>query len=260
MGNRPPEEVHNMPTKADAGSAQIQRKAAVIDEIKTRLTEADAAVLTEYRGLTVSDIANLRASLRPAATDYKIYKNTLARRAAEEAGLTDIVEQLLGPVAIAFVRKDGGDAVTAAKALRDFAKTNPNLVVKGGVLASRTLTAREIEALADVPPRDQLLARLAGGFQAPLTKAAGLFQAFTRNFAYGIKAYLDQRAEGEPVPEESRPTEAAEAAPGGGESDRSEEEAAPEQDQEAAPESTTENAPAAEAATEQNEATEESGE
>jgi large subunit ribosomal protein L10 len=128
------------------------------------------------------------------------------------------------------------------------------------VLASRTLTAREIEALADVPPRDQLLARLAGGFQAPLTKAAGLFQAFTRNFAYGIKAYLDQRAEGEPVPEESRPTEAAEAAPGGGESDRSEEEAALEQDQEAAPESTTENAPAAEAATEQNEATEESGE
>ena len=263
MGESPPEEVNNMPTKADAGSAQIQRKAAVIDEIKTRLTEADAAVLTEYRGLTVSDIANLRASLRPAATDYKIYKNTLARRAAEEAGLTDIVDQLLGPVAIAFVRKDGGDAVTAAKALRDFAKTNPNLVVKGGVLASRMLTPREIEALADVPPREQLLARLAGGFQAPLTKAAGLFQAFTRNFAYGLKAYVDQRAEGEPAAaepaqetveaasaaetsEESRPGTPAPAGQDGGESDRSNEEAA------------TEDAPAAES--EQIAASEEAGE
>jgi len=230
-----------MPTKADAASAQIQRKTAVVDEITERLGDADAAVLTEYRGLTVTAIAELRAALRPAATDYKIYKNTLARRAAEAAGLTELIDSLSGPVAIAFVRKDGGDAVTAAKALRDFAKTNPNLVVKGGVLGPRVLTTADIEALADVPPRDQLLARLAGGFQAPLTKAAGLFQAFTRNFAYGLKAYIDQRpeeeltqgaaeapapAEGEsegaeaPSAEESRPSTAAEAAPDGGESDQ----------------------------------------
>jgi large subunit ribosomal protein L10 len=182
-----------MPTKADAASAQIQRKTAVIDEIKQRLGDADAAVLTEYRGLTVSDIAALRAALRPAATDYKIFKNTLARRAAEDAGLTDIVASLSGPVAIAFVRKEGGDAVTADKALRDFAKNNPNLVLKGGMLGPRVLTTSDVEALADVPPREELLARLAGGFQAPLTKAAGLFQAFTRNFAYGLKAYIDQR-------------------------------------------------------------------
>jgi large subunit ribosomal protein L10 len=219
-----------MPTKADAASAQIQRKTAVIDEIKARLDTADAAVLTEYRGLTVTDIANLRAALRPAATDYKIFKNTLARRAAEGTAIGEIADQLVGPVAIAFVRKDGGDAVTAAKALRDFARTNPNLVVKGGVLGPRVLSIKDVEALADVPPRDELLARLAGGFQAPLVKAAGLFQAFTRNFAYGLKAYLDQRAEGEPVPEESRPPTAAESeesrpaaapqdAPDGGESD-----------------------------------------
>jgi large subunit ribosomal protein L10 len=182
-----------MPTKADADSAQLQRKAAVIDEIKQRLGDADAAVLTEYRGLTVAEIANLRASLRPAATDYKVFKNTLARRAAHEVGLEELAGTLEGPVAIAFVRKEGGDAVTAAKALRDFAKTNPNLVLKGGVLGPRVLSTSDIEALADVPPRDQLLARLAGGFQAPLTKAAGLFQAFTRNFAYGLKAYADQR-------------------------------------------------------------------
>ncbi len=99
-----------MATKAPADSAQMQRKTAVIDDIKARLESADAAVLTEYRGLTVSDIANLRAALRPAATDYKIFKNTLARRAAHDAGLDELVESLEGPVAIAFVRRDGGDA------------------------------------------------------------------------------------------------------------------------------------------------------
>ena len=108
---------------------------------------------------------------------------------------------LEGPVAIAFV---SGDAVMAAKALRDFARTNPNLVVKGGLLGERVLSQVEMAALADVPPREVLLARLAGGFQAPLVKAAGLFQAFTRNMAYGLKALVDQRIEaGEtlPVPE-----------------------------------------------------------
>ncbi len=185
-----------MPTKAPADSAQMQRKTAVIDDIKARLESADAAVLTEYRGLTVSDIATLRAALRPAATDYKVFKNTLARRAARDAGLDELAESLEGPVAIAFVRRDGGDAVTAAKALRDFARANPNLVLKGGILGPRLLSSSDVEALADVPPREQLLARLAGGFQGPMVKAAGLFQAFTRNMAYGVKALIDQRIEG----------------------------------------------------------------
>jgi large subunit ribosomal protein L10 len=204
-----------MPSKAEADSAQLQHKSAVIDEIKQRLESADAAVLTEYRGLTVTEIANLRAALRPASTDYKIFKNTLARRAAEDVGLSELVDRLEGPVAIAFVRKDGGDAVGAAKALREFAKGNPNLILKGGILGPRVLSEADIEALADVPPRDELLARLAGGFQAPLTKAAGLFQAFTRNFAYGLKAYIDTR----PAPEESRDAPAADAAAQSGESD-----------------------------------------
>jgi len=193
-----------MPTKAPAESAQVQRKTAVIDDIKDRLRTAEASVLTEYRGLTVTDLANLRAALRPASTDYKVYKNTLARRAAADAGLTDLAGWLEGPVAIAFVRPDG-DAVTAAKALRDFARTNPNLVVKGGMLGPRMLSVADVEALADVPPRDQLLARLAGGFQAPLVKAAGLFQAFTRNFAYGLKAYIETRAPEEEPPPTSSP-------------------------------------------------------
>jgi large subunit ribosomal protein L10 len=205
-----------MPTKAPADSAQQKRKSAVIDDITDRLRTAEASVLTEYRGLTVTDLAALRAALRPASTDYKIYKNTLARRAATEAGLTDLAEWLEGPVAIAFVRADG-DAVTAAKALRDFAKGNPNLVVKGGMLGPRMLSVADVEALADVPPREVILARLAGGFQAPLVKAAGLFQAFTRNFAYGLKAYIDVR---EPDgSEESRSGTAAPAASDEGESD-----------------------------------------
>ena len=183
-----------MPTKSPADSAQVARKSAVIDDITNRLKTADASVLTEYRGLSVTDLANLRAALRPASTDYKVYKNTLARRAAADAGFTEMAALLEGPVAIAFVRAEG-DAVTAAKALRDFAKTNPNLVLKGGMLGPRVLSVADVEALADVPPREVILARLAGGFQAPLVKAAGLFQAFTRNFAYGLKAYIDIRPE-----------------------------------------------------------------
>jgi large subunit ribosomal protein L10 len=228
-----------MPTKAPADSAQMQRKTAVVDDIKARLEAADAAVLTEYRGLTVTEIANLRAALRPASTDYKVFKNTLARRAARDAGLDEIVESLEGPVAIAFVRRDGGDPVTAAKALRDFSRTNPNLVVKGGILGPRILTTKDVDALADVPPRDQLLARLAGGFQAPMTKAAGLFQAFTRNMAYGVKALIDQRIEGgEQLATEPAPAAAeAEAAPEPGENEDATE--APAAEVEEAPEAET---------------------
>ena len=215
-----------MPTKAPADSAQVARKSAVIEDIMHRLQTADASVLTEYRGLTVTDLATLRAALRPASTDYKVYKNTLARRAASEAGFTEMAELLEGPVAIAFVRPDG-DAVTAAKALRDFARTNPNLVVKGGMMGPRALSVRDVETLADVPPRDVLLARLAGGFQAPLVKAAGLFQAFTRNFAYGLKAYIDTKPSEETsatpsTPEDSAAPTGAEAEPEAAESDSEE--------------------------------------
>jgi large subunit ribosomal protein L10 len=200
-----------MATKAPADSAQVERKSAVIDDITNRLQSAEASVLTEYRGLTVTDLATLRAALRPAETDYKIYKNTLARRAAADAGLTELAEWLEGPVAIAFVRPEG-DAVVAAKALRDFARGNPNLVLKGGMLGPRILTVRDVETLADVPPRAELLGRLANGFQAPLVRAAGLFQAFTRNFAYGLKAYIDTKP-AEAAPPEEAPAAEAEVAP-----------------------------------------------
>ena len=118
-------------------------KVAAVAEIRERLAESDAAVLTEYRGLKVGELAELRASLRTAGTDFKIFKNTLARRAAEEAGLSELIPMLEGPTAIAFVK---GDAVVAAKALRDFGKTNAALVVKGGLLATRVLNARRRRA------------------------------------------------------------------------------------------------------------------
>jgi len=182
-------------------------KVAAVAEIRERLTESDAAVLTEYRGLKVSELAELRGALRPAGTDFKIFKNTLARRAAEEAGLAELVPMLEGPTAIAFVK---GDAVIAAKALRDFGRTNAALVVKGGLLGTNVLAAADVTALADVAPREVLLARLAGGFQAPMVKAAGLFSAFTRNMAYGVKALIDQRIEaGETLPDDAPADDAA---------------------------------------------------
>jgi large subunit ribosomal protein L10 len=175
-------------------------KTAVVQEIQSKLGEADASVLTEYRGLGVRTLADLRGALRPVNTEYKVFKITLARRAAEEAGLTDLLPLLEGPVAFAFVH---GDIVPAAKALRDFGRANPALVVKGGLLGTQPLTVADITALADIPPRDQLLGILAGGFQAPLTKAAGLFQAFTRNLAYGVRALIDQRESSQPSEPES---------------------------------------------------------
>jgi large subunit ribosomal protein L10 len=191
---------------APTGTERRERKVAAVEEIATKLGASDASVLTEYRGLTVGELAELRGSLRPAGTEYKIFKNTLARRAVESAGLPDLLPLLEGPVAIAFVH---GDAVVAAKALRDFGRANPALVVKGGLLGGRLLSAEEVQALAEVPPRDVLLATMAGAFQAPLQKAAGLFQAFTRNFAYGLLALIDQQGG---APAQEAPAEAAEPA------------------------------------------------
>ena len=199
-------------------------------------------MLTEYRGLTVPELAQLRAALRGSGTEYKVFKNTLARRAVADSHLDSVASMFEGPVAIAFVR---GDAAGAAKALRDFGRTNPALVVKGGLLGERLVTTRDIEALAELPSRDVLLAQVAGAFQAPLTKLAGLMQAFTRNFAYGVKALIDQRggAPDEAAPAEAAPSEAAE----------------PEPEPEAAAAATAEEAPAAEAEAEvpeSNESTE----
>lgn len=163
-------------------------KVAVVDEVRERLDGASAALLTEYRGLNVTALAQLRRALREAGGDMKVYKNTLVRFAARDLGL-EIEDLLTGPTAIAFVE---GDPVNVAKALRDFARTNPALVVKGGLLGTRSLTAAETQALADVEPREVLLAKLAGALAAPMQQFAGLLQALPQNLAYGLKALIDQ--------------------------------------------------------------------
>jgi large subunit ribosomal protein L10 len=167
----------------------------VVAEVKERLEQAQSVVVTEYRGLSVKALAELRRSLRPAGGAYKVYKNTLVRRAASEAGV-EIEDHLTGPTALAFTETtpDGasGDVVTVAKVLRDFAKTNPQLVIKGGLLDGAPLDAAGVQSLADVEPREVLLARLAGAFAAPMQQFASLLEALPRNFAYGLKALIEQ--------------------------------------------------------------------
>ena len=170
-------------------------KAAVVVAVRDRLAASDAALLTEYRGLNVPQMAELRRSLRAAGGEYTIYKNTMVRLAVAELGL-DLSDLLTGPTAIAFVGEgDGstGDAAAVAKALRDFSRSNRSLVLKGGVLGTRILGPEDLIALADLPSRDGLLAQLAGAFGAPMTKLAGLLEALPRNFAYGLRALIDIR-------------------------------------------------------------------
>ena len=162
-------------------------KVAVVDEVRAKFEAADAAVLTEYRGLNVAATAQLRSALRDAGGEYKIYKNTLVRFAARDLGL-EIENLLTGPTAIAFVQ---GDPVLVAKALKEFAKTNPALVIKGGLLGSQPLTESDVKALADVEPREVLLAKFAGLLAAPMQQFAGALQALPRDFAYGLKALIE---------------------------------------------------------------------
>jgi large subunit ribosomal protein L10 len=171
-------------------------KVAVIEEVRERLDGAAASVVTEYRGLTVAELAQLRRSLTAVGGDYKIFKNTLVRRAIDGSTHAPLDALLTGPTAIAFVH---GDVSAVAKALRDFSRTNAHLVVKGGLLDGARLSPAQLGELADLPGREVLLARLAGAIQAPLTQFAGLVQALPRNLAYGLKALLDERG-GAPEP------------------------------------------------------------
>ncbi len=171
-------------------------KVAVVEEVRTRLDSSNAAILTEYRGLKVKDLADLRRALRAAGGEYKVYKNTLVRFAVHDLGLEQLESMLEGPTAITFV---DADAVTVAKALQDFIRAHPQLVVKGGLLGGSILSAADATALADIPPRPVLLSRLAGGLAAPLTQFAGLLEALPRNLAYGMKALIDKGGPGAPT-------------------------------------------------------------
>ena len=169
-------------------------KTAVIEELTGKFNESSGAVLTEYRGLTVAQISELRSNLRGNAT-FTVTKNTLAKVAATNAGVGDAVAPMLtGPSAIAFV---DGDVAQAAKGLLDFAKANPLLVIKGGVLDGKALTAAEVGKLASLEPREVLLAKLAGAMKASMSNAAATFNALPTQMALladALRAKLEAEA------------------------------------------------------------------
>ena len=148
-------------------------KVATVAELRDRFTNSSGALLTEYRGLSVKALKDLRVSLGRNAS-YSVSKNTLTTIAALEAGIDGLDEQLVGPTAIAFI---DGDPVVVAKGLRDFARTNPLLVIKGGFLEGRVLGPDEVRKLADLESRETLLARVAGGMQGVLSQAISLISA-----------------------------------------------------------------------------------
>jgi large subunit ribosomal protein L10 len=187
-------------------NAARTHKIAVVEEVTTRMGEASASIVSEYRGLTVAELASLRLALAAVGGDYRVYKNTLVKRAIDGGAYQPLSEYLTGPSALTFVQ---GDVSAVAKALKDFARGNPLLVIKGGLADGSLLSPSELSALADLPPREVLLARLAGALAAPMQQLAGLLQALPRNLAYGISALIEQReAGGEKLPEAAAAAEA----------------------------------------------------
>ena len=189
-------------------------KATAVADIAERFKDSTATLITEYRGLTVASLAELRRSLAGSAT-YSVAKNTLIKRAASEAGIEGLDELFAGPTAIAFVT---GEPVDAAKAIKTFAKDNKALVIKGGYMDGHALTVAEVERIADLESREVLLAKLAGAMKGNLAKAAGLFNAPASQVARLLAALQEKKASepaaaaaAEPAPEPA--AEPAAAAP-----------------------------------------------
>ena len=172
-------------------------KVAAVAEIADEFRGASASVVTEYRGLSVSQLTALRRALGPDVT-YRVAKNTLVKLAAQDAGVDGLDDLLVGPTAIAFV---SGEPVDAAKALRDFAKTNQGLVIKGGFMDGNALSVDEVNRIADLESREVLLAKLAGAMKGNLSKAAGLFAAPASQVARLAQALADKRAAEAPAAE-----------------------------------------------------------
>ncbi len=178
-------------TTMTSGRPARPEKVSTVAEIAEKLSGAQAVFVSEYRGLNVKQLAGVRNALRPVGAEHVVYKNTLARIAVREAGVDGLENILVGPTALTFVT---GDIAGAAKALRDSSRTLPTLIVLGGVLGGVPLSADDVNALAELPSREELLARIAGAFQAPLVKTASLLSALPRKFAYGLQALIEKQA------------------------------------------------------------------
>ncbi|WP_216831094.1 50S ribosomal protein L10 [Alkalihalobacterium elongatum] len=159
----------------------LAKKQEVVTEIATKLRDSKSTIVVDYRGLNVSEVTELRKQLREAGVEFKVYKNTMARRATAEVELTELDAQLVGPTAIAFGNED---VVAPAKIINEFAKKHEALEIKAGVIEGRIATVEEVKALAELPSREGLLSMLLSVLQAPV-----------RNFALATKAVADQKEE-----------------------------------------------------------------
>jgi len=167
----------------------IELKQQVVSDIKAKLEGSTSAVLTDYRGLNVAQVTELRRKMREAGIEYKVLKNTMIRFAARELGLEELEPFLEGPTAVAF----SADPVAPAKIIYDFAKTNKALEVKVGVLEGKVIEAAQVKALADLPSREELLAKVVGGMQAPLYGLASVLSGTLRSFVYALDAVRKQK-------------------------------------------------------------------
>lgn len=168
-----------------------EEKAALVADLKEKLVRASVTVITDYRGLDVATITGLRKRIREAGGQYKVVKNTLTRRAAGEAGIQGLDAYLAGPIALAFGFED---PVAVPKVLTQFIKEFKQLEIKGGIVQGKVVPAEEIRALADLPPRETLLAQVVGGFQAPLAGLVGVLQGTIRKLVYVLDAVREKKA------------------------------------------------------------------
>ena len=171
-----------------------EEKAAIIEDLRERLRGTDLAVVTDYRGLTVGQMQTLRRELRAAGGQFKVAKNTLLRLAAEREDQAGLAQLLDGPSGIAFAE---GDMVTVAKAVTTFAKSVDALEVRGGLMNGQAISADEVRALASLPSREELLAKMLGSMQSPATNLVGVLSAVARSLAFVLQARADQLQESE---------------------------------------------------------------
>ena len=172
-------------------SKAIERKSVIVDEIKAKIENAQAAVLVDYRGLTVEETTELRKQFREAGVEYKVYKNSLMRFAFKAAGLEGFNSHLTGPNAIAFSSE--ADPVAPAKIAKEFAKDHKNLEIKAGFVDGEIIDVAGVEGLADLPPREVLIAQVLGGLNAPISGFANVLQANIRNLVFALDAVREQK-------------------------------------------------------------------
>ncbi|MDI3281140.1 MAG: 50S ribosomal protein L10 [Bacillota bacterium] len=176
--------------------AKREAKREVVKELQEKFASSQSVVLADYRGLNVKAMTDLRRRCREAGVEYRVVKNTLARLAARQAGLEGLEELLLGPVSLAFGYRD---PVLPAKVLSEFARDHKELEIKGGVLQGKVVSYEAVKALADLPPREVLLARLVGGMQAPLSGLVAVLNGPLRQLVYALEAVRKQKEAGAPA-------------------------------------------------------------